>query len=128
MGFVGEGTVTPTVGTHTYALGSSTVITASPSSGYSFSYWLFNNGSKVYLSQTTLKLTNSISVQAVFSAVGEPVASATPLPVVTPIPDGAIPYVNTQINEVAKVAGLSLSVIAGLGFVVGNTRFLGRRR
>lgn len=94
----GQGTVIPSIGTHNYDLGSTAYLSAAPSSGYFFSYWLLNDGTKVSSASTSLTMSSAKSALAVFTEIpvstptpnpsGTPNPTATPTPEPTPIPTG----------------------------------------
>jgi hypothetical protein len=88
MGYTGQGSVTPTSGTHSYNINSQVVITAQPASGYAFSNWLFNDGTTSTSSTLTLTLSQSKSALAIFTAIPQPTPTPTynPTPTPTPIP------------------------------------------
>ncbi|QOJ79404.1 hypothetical protein IG193_02780 [Infirmifilum lucidum] len=62
----GSGTTNPPPGTYTYPLGSQVTVTANPSTGYAFKYWLLN-GTVYSSSQTvTVTVTSFVNLTAVF--------------------------------------------------------------
>jgi hypothetical protein len=81
IGVSGQGSVSPSIGSHTYPINTQVPISATASSGYSFSYWLMQDYSKVYSASTTISMTSSKSAKAVFTA--NPVPTPTPVPQVT---------------------------------------------
>jgi hypothetical protein len=81
MGVSGMGSVNPSAGIHSYDVNSRVIISASPSAGYSFNYWLLEDGSKIYSSTSTLTLTQSKTALAVFTVIPQP--TSTPIPQVT---------------------------------------------
>jgi hypothetical protein len=132
-------------GTPDYNLGSSVTITATPNNGYTFSYWLMGDNSKVYSASTTLSMTNSKSALAVFNAIPQvtptpapgttaaptPLATGepTPIPVATPISTPSTNPTAPNGNDVSDVpinvdlyfavfglAGVIISVLAALWY------------
>jgi len=109
MSISGSGTITPSIGPHTYTSGTTAYLTATASSGYHFSYWLFENGAKDYAASTSLSMTQSRSAIAVFIADDPEVTPApepTPLPTAKPQPTAApetsptpIPTVDSDPNN-----------------------------
>lgn len=85
MGVTGQGSVTPSVGTHTYNINSQVQITAIPSSGYVFSNWLFNDETTSTSSTLTLTLSQSKSALAIFTQIPQPTPTPTS-PTYTPTP------------------------------------------
>jgi len=102
MGISGQGTISPTSGTHSYNQGSIASISASASTGYTFSYWLFDDNSQNSNAYVTLTMSQSQSALAVFTLIPQPTPtpapgqtpsptatpgpSPTPLPIQTPLP------------------------------------------
>lgn len=84
MGVSGQGSITPTAGSSNYNVGSQVTISATPSNGYTFSYWLFNDGTQNSASSVTLTMSQSRSALAVFAAT--PTVTPTPAPGATPAP------------------------------------------
>jgi len=148
MGVSGQGTISPPTGTYTYYVGSSVTISASPASGYVFSYWLMGDGSKVYTETSSLSMTQSKSALAVFALETStapssqptpqptpmpttsptPSPSATPDPTPLPIADGTISYDYINANEAAMTIGLTIIALSGMGGVLANPNLFGRRR
>ncbi len=78
------GSISPSANTYTYDAGYQLTISASANSGYSFSYWLFDNGQTIPNSTIVLTLLQSMTALAVFTA--NPVPTPTPPPGATPAP------------------------------------------
>jgi hypothetical protein len=81
MGISGQGSISPTSGTYSYNVGTEVTISATASNGYTFSYWLFDDGSKGYVASTSLIMSRSRSALAVFTQNAQP--TPTPIPQVT---------------------------------------------
>ncbi len=153
MGVSGEGTVEPSARgeAYYYDLNSQAFISAVPGSGYTFSYWLFDDGTTNHYSEVTLVMSRSRSALAVFTPSPSPTPphqtpnpnptttpkpspmptpiptagpSASPEPEPTPTPEP--PYVNT--NELFTVAGAAWVVVSGFGAVILNPQWFGRTR
>lgn len=92
MGLSGQGTISPVAGTSYYNINTQVAIYATPSNGYVFSYWLFNDGSQSASSSLTLTMSQSRSALAVFNAIPQftPTPTQAPAPTPTPIPQVAL--------------------------------------
>jgi hypothetical protein len=71
----GQGTITPSPGTYTHQTGDQIALNATPAPGYVFSYWLLQDGSHIQNYTTTLTLTFSQTVEAVFTQQSNPATS-----------------------------------------------------
>lgn len=83
MGISGQGTISPLPGTYYYTVNSQVAISAVASSGYTFSYWLFADGSKSLNPNALLILSTTNTAEAIFAS-NTPTPTSTPVP--TPIP------------------------------------------
>lgn len=86
IGVSGQGTTSPGIGTSPYNAGSSVSISASASTGNVFSYWLMNDGTKIYTASTSISMTGPKSALAVFTSTATPNPSASPTAAPTPLP------------------------------------------
>ena len=78
MGISGLGVISPSSGVHTYNINTQVTISATANNGYSFSYWLFDDDSKGYLSSQSLLMSRSRTALAVFTANPQPTPTPTP--------------------------------------------------
>jgi len=75
----GSGTTSPDVGVHVYPVGTTITLTATPSEGYVFDYWLFENGVKRYSASTYIpSLSTDKTALAVFSEILKPTSTVAP--------------------------------------------------
>lgn len=81
----GSGTTSPAEGVHVYPVGTTINLVATPSEGYTFDYWLFENGIKRYSASTTIyDLSTDKTALAVFSETPQPTAQPTSQPTSVP--------------------------------------------
>ncbi len=77
----GQGTVTPSVGTHYYPIGESVIISATPADGWQFVTWVYNDGNTNDNPTVTLTPTTSgLSVTAEFTQINPSHPDPTPNP------------------------------------------------
>lgn len=81
---VGNGTVAPTVGAHTYNSGTTVTLTATPDQGWKFDKWEIN-GNRVLISATDVTITANTTAIATFSLLNS-VVDVTSLLKVYPNP------------------------------------------
>jgi hypothetical protein len=119
LGSTTGGTINPAANTYYYSVGSQVTISATANSSYLFSYWLLNDGSKIYSSTTTLTMSSSKTALAVFAAI--PQATPTPTPQVVLVfsstTGGTIsPSANTYTYAVGYQLTISASASNGYSF------------
>lgn len=145
-----SGKTNPSSGTHYYTVNTNVIISATAYSGFTFSYWLYDDYSKTYNATTTLTMSRSRTALAVFtqnqpspsptpspsplptpsgspfpSPTPTPVPTATPEPTPIPTPEPTEPPYTPpdRTDEVLAVGGLALSFISALSLVLYNIGF-----
>jgi hypothetical protein len=108
MAITGQGTTTPGVGTYTYRQGEKITLTATPASGWGFSYWegADNNSTN----PTTVTMSSNKTVTAFFKEKLPPKQEAQ--------------YKCPDVNGDGKVDGQDVSTVSsGVGVCLGNTKY-----
>jgi hypothetical protein len=124
VGLYGVGDVNPSVGTYYYNSNSHVAISASAvtDSGYTFSYWLLNDGTTSTTNPDptiTLDMTSSESALAVFVSNTNPNPSPTPLSTAPPNPFSTSPP-NYVVATPAPSASISAALLVNmLIFAIG---------
>lgn len=94
------GSTIPAAGTYNYSATDTVTLTATPSNGYKFENWLFSDGTTRSESSITLTMSQSYSVQPVFSeeTVTPPPATSNSLKTPLQIAGGAIIAVGVSVQ------------------------------
>lgn len=72
---VNSGTTNPNPGTYLYPIGKNITLSATPSPGYHFDFWIFN-GQMIRANQLTIQTTSNASIIAVFSSTTDSLLSS----------------------------------------------------